>query len=140
MINATGNKIVLVLHAFSVPHPELSPQCCLGRSICPRSLACLFKSGCVLQYIADNTPANKEGLNHALGPRREEQQRKEREILIERKRKETTEGKEKKLVREAVAAALSSTRANTSSPRAELNKERTFLLTKESIELSSGME
>ena len=109
------------------------------RSKLSRILGCLIEIEFVLQYIADSTPANKD-LNHAVGPRREEQQRKEREILIERKRKETIEGKEKKLVREAVAAALSS-RANTSSPRAELNKERTVLLTKDSAtELPSGMK
>ena len=103
-------------------------------------IAGLIRSEFVLQFVADSTLANKEGLTHASGPRREEQQRKEREILIERKRKETSEGKEKKLVREAMAAALSSSRTNTSSPRVEMNKERTVLLTKDSTELSSGME
>lgn len=90
-----------------------------------------------VQYAADSSSANKDSVNHSPAPR-EELQRKERESLIERKRKEAGEGKEKKSVREAVAAALTSARANSASQRVDSSKEKTVLLTKESAETGSG--
>lgn len=92
----------------------------------------------LLQYVSDSTAVNKEVANHSSGPHREDHQRREREILIERKRKETTEVKDKKLVREAVVAALSSNRGNPGSPRVDSNKDRTTILTKDSAETSGG--
>lgn len=90
---------------------------------------CLF-----LQYTGDSASTTKESANHNSASR-DELQRKEREHLIERKRKETGEGKEKKSVREAVAAAV---RANSSSQRGEFSKEKTILLTKDMSEAPSG--
>lgn len=88
-----------------------------------------------VQYGADSSSASKDSGIHSASPR-EELQRKERETLIERKRKEAGEGKEKKSVREAVAAALTSTRANSASQRVDLSKEKNVLLTKDSAEAS----
>lgn len=90
-----------------------------------------------VQYGADGNSSNKESVNRSASPR-EELQRKERENLIERKRKEAGEGKEKKSVREAVPAASTSTRANSGTQRVDSNKEKTVLLTKESADIGSG--
>ncbi|XP_024390724.1 uncharacterized protein [Physcomitrium patens] len=84
-------------------------------------------------YTGDSASTTKESANHNSASR-DELQRKEREHLIERKRKETGEGKEKKSVREAVAAAV---RANSSSQRGEFSKEKTILLTKDMSEAPS---
>jgi len=90
-----------------------------------------------VQYAADSSSANKESGTHSATPR-EEIQRKERETLIERKRKEAGEGKEKKSVREAVAAAPTSARANSTSQRVDLSKEKNVLVAKDSAEAGSG--
>lgn len=81
-----------------------------------------------LQYAADSS---KESGIHSGVPR-EELQRKERESLIERRRKEAGEGKDKKSV-----SALASTRA--SNQRVDSSKEKNVLLTKDSAETGSGM-
>lgn len=86
------------------------------------------------QYASDNASTSKESASHGPAPR-DELQRKERETLIERKRKEAGEGKEKKSVREAVAAAI---RANSGSHRGEASKEKSILLNKDLSEASSG--
>ncbi|XP_024373687.1 uncharacterized protein [Physcomitrium patens] len=84
-------------------------------------------------YASDNASTSKESASHGPAPR-DELQRKERETLIERKRKEAGEGKEKKSVREAVAAAI---RANSGSHRGEASKEKSILLNKDLSEASS---
>jgi regulator of nonsense transcripts 3 len=80
-------------------------------------------------YAADSS---KESGIHSGVPR-EELQRKERESLIERRRKEAGEGKDKKSV-----SALASTRA--SNQRVDLSKEKNVLLTKDSAETGSVLE
>ncbi|CAK9857792.1 unnamed protein product [Sphagnum jensenii] len=78
-------------------------------------------------YISENMVPLKE-VSHGANPRREEQQRREKEILVDRKKRDTSEGREKKPSRDSAASAPSSFRGNAGNPHIDPFKEHVILL------------
>ncbi|KAG6549749.1 hypothetical protein Mapa_008729 [Marchantia paleacea] len=83
-----------------------------------------------LMYVADNSMSiltqkeSKDAPAQILGSRREDQQRKDREVLNDRKKKELAEGKEKKAIRDAVTPSIFLAKSNASILRMDSGKDR----------------
>lgn len=91
-----------------------------------------------MQHVSESAVANKEVVSHGANPRREEQQRREKEILMYRKKREINEGRDKKSLRDAVVIAASPFRGNVGNSRMDPTKEHIILL-KDSSETPAGM-
>ncbi|OAE23246.1 hypothetical protein AXG93_620s1130 [Marchantia polymorpha subsp. ruderalis] len=82
------------------------------------------------QYVADNSMSiltqkeAKDAPAQILGSRREDQQRKDREVLNDRKKKELAEGKEKKAIRDAVNPSIFLAKNSASILRMDSGKDR----------------
>lgn len=66
----------------------------------------------------------KDAPAQILGSRREDQQRKDREVLNDRKKKELAEGKEKKAIRDAVNPSIFLAKSSASILRMDSGKDR----------------
>ncbi|BBM97426.1 regulator of nonsense transcripts 3 [Marchantia polymorpha subsp. ruderalis] len=83
-----------------------------------------------LMYVADNSMSiltqkeAKDAPAQILGSRREDQQRKDREVLNDRKKKELAEGKEKKAIRDAVNPSIFLAKNSASILRMDSGKDR----------------
>jgi hypothetical protein len=90
-------------------------------------------------HVSESAVANKEVVSHGANPRREEQQRREKEILMYRKKREINEGRDKKSLRDAVVIAASPFRGNVGNSHMDPTKEHIILL-KDSSETPAGSD